>query len=452
MFGALLLVLSSLAADKLQLPGTAEQQKAVDAVREIYGDQWRAATTAQEKTALVRKLIADADGTKDDAAGRFVLLRTARDMAAQIGDVALVREACEKLEAAFHVGDMRTEALKALGKSVRGRDGYTALTELALDSLARDIEAERFDSAEACLSAAEESVRRTGNSTLARRVADERKKLDAQAEAWAKAEEARKVLEDSATDPEANEVVGRYLCFVRGDWERGLPHLALATDSQLVTRAADDLKRPTDPEAQVALGDAWWDLDEGRERGAFWYRKALPKLTGLAKARVEKRLQELREESPVAGYQPGLLKFEFDPQEGVSGFIEPWKLGKPNGEPEIIQKVAPFHYKGGKHAVAVGYLKIDVPGVYKFQTYNYYDRNALYVGGKLVCPYMVRDDSKELIPLRKGYVPFLLIGYADAKGSVETMTWHVPGTPKAVPIPDEALFHDAEVYRWMEKK
>src|SRR5690606_28208364 len=111
-------------------------------------------------------------------------------------------------------------------KSVRGRDGYTALTELALDSLARDIEAEQFDSAEACLSAAEESVRRTGNSALARRVADERKRLDAQTEAWAKAEEARKVLEDSATDPEANEVVGRYLCFVRGDWERGLPHLA----------------------------------------------------------------------------------------------------------------------------------------------------------------------------------------------------------------------------------
>lgn len=289
------LVLSSLAADaKLPIPDDNAQTQAVNAVREIYGDEWRAASTLQQKAVLARKLMADSDNTKDDAAGRFVLLRTVRDMAAQIGDVELTRDACQRLEAAYEVGDMRSETLRPLAKSVRAKEGYALLTEFALETLAREIEAERFESAVACLTVAEDVVRRAGNTTLSRRVADAHMQLDVHSEAWNKAQKALKVVREKPTDEAANETLGRYYCFVRGDWGRGLPYLALAADKDLVMLASADLKKPEDADAQIALADQWWEFDEpsARDRAAYWYRKALPRVTGLAKARIEKRLHE----------------------------------------------------------------------------------------------------------------------------------------------------------------
>ncbi len=76
--------------------------------------------------------------------------------------------------------------------------------------------------------------------------------------------------------------------------------MAKSTDDQWGPAAKADLKNPTDPAQQVALGDQWWNLADAFEndekesvqyRSAFWYQKAFPQTTGLAKLKVTKRME-----------------------------------------------------------------------------------------------------------------------------------------------------------------
>jgi len=116
------------------------------------------------------------------------------------------------------------------------------------------------------------------------------------------AQKATAKLADSPDDADAHLALGKYLCFQQGDWEQGLPHLSRGGDSTLKELAAKGLTDPKDALAQAEIGDAWWNAAEkakgkdkvGLQAGAqFWYTKALPALTGLSKAKAQKRLADL---------------------------------------------------------------------------------------------------------------------------------------------------------------
>ena len=101
--------------------------------------------------------------------------------------------------------------------------------------------------------------------------------------------------------PLANLTVGKYYCFQIGDWEKGLPMLALGQDETLKALAAQEIAGVTKADDQVKVGDAWWNLAEKeqgkvqaalRGRANYWYQQALPELSGLAKAKLEKRIKE----------------------------------------------------------------------------------------------------------------------------------------------------------------
>ena len=56
------------------------------------------------------------------------------------------------------------------------------------------------------------------------------------------------------------------------------------------------------PEKQVLVGDNWWEeslvsqekaVESLQARAAYWYRQAAPQLSGLSKAKVDKRLAAL---------------------------------------------------------------------------------------------------------------------------------------------------------------
>ena len=65
-------------------------------------------------------------------------------------------------------------------------------------------------------------------------------------------------LEITPDDPHCNLHVGMYHCFLRGDWERGLPSLALGDDKQLQEVAEQELRgavfsqRPGSPGGPMA--------------------------------------------------------------------------------------------------------------------------------------------------------------------------------------------------------
>ena len=122
-----------------------------------------------------------------------------------------------------------------------------------------------------------------------------------------KVEHALATLKTTPTDPKANLVVGRYYCFRKNDWDKGLPLLVQGSDDAQKQLATTELTKPTDSEQQKKLGDAWWDFagskaklawKSSRQRAAHWYRAALGGLAGPAKADVEKRLMEVEQLTP----------------------------------------------------------------------------------------------------------------------------------------------------------
>ena len=96
--------------------------------------------------------------------------------------------------------------------------------------------------------------------------------------------------------------MGRFLCFIKGDWDAGLPLLAKGDDEKLKELGERELARPGTANDRLGLGDSWWDLAEkldtierieAKARSLHWYQLAAPGLTGLTKARVDKRIAEL---------------------------------------------------------------------------------------------------------------------------------------------------------------
>jgi hypothetical protein len=88
--------------------------------------------------------------------------------------------------------------------------------------------------------------------------------------------------------------VGKYLCFVKKQWEKGLSHLVAGTDGPLKQVAVLEMQRPTTPDSQALLADTYWSLAETpyfaniesalQERAVHWYRLALPQQKYLSKS------------------------------------------------------------------------------------------------------------------------------------------------------------------------
>jgi len=106
------------------------------------------------------------------------------------------------------------------------------------------------------------------------------------------------------TNSEANAAVGRYLALVKRDWRKGMELLSIGDDATLRAFAELELANTRTPDQMMQVADGWWDWSEktkhvlertqAKQRAAYWYRTALPLLTGsLTKIRAEKRSLEV---------------------------------------------------------------------------------------------------------------------------------------------------------------
>jgi hypothetical protein len=145
-------------------------------------------------------------------------------------------------------------------------------------------------------------------------------------------------LETSATDPEANRLVGSFLCFFKKDWEKGIPMLTLGDDEALKKVARLESESKDD----VAIGDAWHKVKGGQDRALYWYKKALPDLSGIQKATIEKLVAELEPES----YRNPWDQFDFT--RGITVMPEYLRIEKGRNGLESINEVRTKEgYSGG---------------------------------------------------------------------------------------------------------
>ena len=297
------------AQPKTPVPDAQAQQTAKKAAGELFADRFTQAKTTAEKTALATDMMDAAGKVQAGSADQYVLLKIALDVAAGTGDAATALQAVERLleqfdePAAELIGDTLLTAARQATTSAQ----HKAVAEAALSIAGKLSDADQYETALRLCEAARSSAQRAKLFPLAKELTaqiEETKRQQLLSEDYRKA---LSVLEDKPTDPAANLAAGRHLCFVKGNWDRGVPMLALGSDAALKAAAIKDLRGANSADEQAAIGDAWWDLAETKQgeerdtlrlRAGFWYRQAFGNLEGLARLKVQQRIDQLGVEMP----------------------------------------------------------------------------------------------------------------------------------------------------------
>lgn len=293
------LILALLATqDRLPVPSAEAQKGAETIIREIFKDEY-AKRDQGDRLKLARKLREQALETAGDAPAQFVLLRESKDLASQAGDFSAALQAISELARRFAVDGpgLKAAALAQASAQAKTTEQVKRAAEAYLELVEEGIRDGQLDVAEKAAAAASGLARKAKELPLLTRIEARAKEVAELKGAHDKARKALEVLAVKPDDPAANLALGRYLCWTQGQWDKGLKHLSQGADQALKAIAAKDLKNPTDPAEQAALGDEWWALIESegprsKVRAAFWYAKALPSMSGLTRVKVERRLSE----------------------------------------------------------------------------------------------------------------------------------------------------------------
>ncbi len=290
------------------LPDAQAQRAAMATLREAYGGAHAEAKTPEQLSALARDMIDRAyetSGGETAAAERFALFRAARTVAVQAGDAQAALDAVEGLGESFEMEPMEVDTLRELLTRARKPDECREIARHALGRIDAATDAEDYDRAVRLAGLARSAAEKCREKALVMQAVGLQREVLA-AKRWSRGvARAREKLEDDSADPQANLLVGRFLCFARGNWQQGLPMLAVGSDTGLKSVAQTELKQPESFEDRMAVADAWWDLalkatgDEKKVlllRARHWYEQA-DQLSpaGLMKVKIDQRIRQVHE-------------------------------------------------------------------------------------------------------------------------------------------------------------
>lgn len=288
--------------ERLPVPNSTAQTRVRNQIREQHRAEF-SKRNAADQLALAHELQTEAAAAAhDDPNRQYVLLREAREAAVNAGDLDAAFSIIQDTSKAFllDANELRVTSLtdtydRALVPKIQLMDTYL---KVATDALSHADVQLAFQSSRLATKIARESkdpatIQRAKVVDL--RVHEARRQLT-------EAVAASNRLKVNPDNPDASTIVGRYLCFVQGQWDQGLPLLARGSDKPLRDLASADQSGPNDAAAMADLADRWWNLPDtartpqakSRQRAVHWYEQALPNLKGEQKAQATQRLAEVK--------------------------------------------------------------------------------------------------------------------------------------------------------------
>ena len=242
---------------KLPEPEKESLARADKTIKELFKADFLR-TRAVEKRSLAIKLFDQALETKDDPASRFVLYREASALAAQAGEFGIALAALDRLGKEFEtdVAPVKVAALKTAAASTSATKQKN-LAETVLGIYYEVIGENDPKVAADLLAIAEAAAQKANSDPLVAKVQSRKMELADILKEFDKYRAALLKVEMKSDDPDANLVVGKYVCFIKGEWPIGLPHLAKSGDETLKTLATRDVGKPPDADARVHLADGW---------------------------------------------------------------------------------------------------------------------------------------------------------------------------------------------------
>jgi hypothetical protein len=286
---------------RVPVPTAAEQQFALQALRDLHEAEYEKAETAEAKAELAQTLLAQARSASMDPAGRYVTLQVCCKIALEAGRTDTAMEAMDVLVETFQTDGLQAKA-DVLTASV-GRELPADISQLvlrrAIELFHQAMDADKYDVAAKFQSAALTEARRVRHKELIAEIADLKPQLTYARNVWTNAEKYVETLAAKPDDPAANYHLGAFYCFVKQRWDDGLGMLARGSHLRFKELATLELKNPTSPQQMLALADGWWkaaDFEQEhrtvmRSRAAYWYEKAMPGLSpGVERVKAETRI------------------------------------------------------------------------------------------------------------------------------------------------------------------
>lgn len=297
-----------------------EKQRATERqVRDVFRTEFASAKSAGGRLALAAKLMEQAAKSDDDPAARFVLWRLASQEVAAAMELPKALEIVDKIEGQYDVNGakMKVELLATVAEQMRtgavqadqARRVFDMAIKLADAALAND----DFEAAAHCAKLAGFAAYKGKDVQGTREVTARNREIDRLKSRHASVQKAIETLQSDPADGDANLTAGQWHCFVKGNWDKGLPLLAKGSRAELADLAKHDLARPSDTKEQIALADAWWARSEKesatvgpalQERATYWYKQAAPNVTALEKTRIERRLEGTGPADPTNSSKP----------------------------------------------------------------------------------------------------------------------------------------------------
>ena len=295
------------AGEAIFRPPPPEPEELVQARRQVeqaHADAISRVKSRDDAARLVQQLLQQGRQAGGDAALRYALYDAARQVAERANHVGLALGAGDHLGESYDVDvfAIQESSLAACTKAVRNPADIPPLVEAALQIAEEAQAADDYAAAERLADMAMDVARRGRQQKLLARAAEQSRTAKLLATAYQSVRTASERLRTDPVDAASHSEVGRFLCLLKGDWERGLSHLARGDDEQLRALAEQDLTAPTDRLERLAIADGWLgqaarlkdsQRPQAQRRAAYWYRLAEDELKGFDRARVAKTLKSL---------------------------------------------------------------------------------------------------------------------------------------------------------------
>jgi len=291
------------ASAKSPVPAPAARAAATKFVADAFAEQIANAKKFAEKIALANKLRETGTGEQKDLAVKYALLTLAANTAAAAGDLQDAFDSVDQIDQTYLIDALKMKSQSALvavkaARTTEDRRNFVVQIDPLIDQA---LAADRYDIAIQLGDAAAAQARLSNDAVLSTQANLHIHHVKATAAAYKDLNMSGAPADYKSADPNTNLKVGKFLCFLKGDWNHGVPLLAAGGDPTIKQLADMDLKSPTDAQQQYALAERWWNFADSasalektqiRMRASYWYQRAAPNLSGLPQLLAKKRASE----------------------------------------------------------------------------------------------------------------------------------------------------------------
>jgi hypothetical protein len=275
-------------------------------VRTDFSMLYAAADKDDGASELAGKLLARGVAPETPVPVQYVCLDEAIRAAAAAQNVGVAIRAIDLLAERFEVSplDLKTAVLTEISNEASAPATLSALADAWLGLTYNAAAADRYEDAHQAIDTATGLATRARDRLLLADLRDRNRELQQLERDFRAAERAEDVLRNDPDDTRANLTLGEYLCRSKGNFERGLRHIANSGPSRLQDLAARDLAVPADWRSRVALAEDWLEYARSganhanvafAARATDWLKKAESMADDAARPGIAEKLSEAAE-------------------------------------------------------------------------------------------------------------------------------------------------------------